>query len=341
MLRRNDIAIDTNIELNREEMKAIKNLSSYICGYKYDKDTIEKDIEIVHGCYKLNPGHKLMMDFDKLFMEFLNKKSKECEFFSKTLLHPKENKLYQDVLEYERLPFRYSRNPEVDMKLLGTILDAKSFDYGQIIHLLSPREYSTKLSDALYNFINAQGIFCEKFGEGPKIGWVSKFPNNDIEICDNFEEEKDLYNEEKNLSNPSAIGNYAELVFYKYLSKKRKDNERLLWVSRFVGDGFGYDIMSYNTSNKEVKLYEVKGSVSQGNCIKIELTEKESEMLKYAKENNIEYHMVKLFLNNEERLYDVFCKDRCHYLNKINDNKPRRVFVTSNENDKKLTYQII
>ena len=341
MLIRKDELVNTGIKYTLEEVKAIDNVERYMSGYKYNKETIFDDIKLVRNCYKINPGHDLLKNFDIQFMKFLNRKSNECEKYSQTVLNRKEEDFYQEALEFERLPFRYSRDPKVDFELLKTILNVSDIKYSDMIQFLSPRSNSSKLGNILYNTLVQFDIDHTDFGKKTKMGWVEEYPKKDREIYDRFIKAKELYKYNEKVEDTKAVGNYAELVFYKYLNKNRKDKEKFLWVSRFIGDGFGYDIMSVDNDTKETKLYEVKGSISLGNSTKIGLTERETAVFRYAKEKGIEYHMVKVYLGGEEiKIYDLhYDKEGKVQLNVLND-RPRYIFVEG-KNTKKLSYELI
>lgn len=340
MLTRSEELIDNGNKYTLEEVKAIENVENYLNGYKYDKSTILSDVDTVGRCYRINPGHKLLKTLDIGFMKLLNKRAKECELYSKTVLEPKSNDLFQEVLEFERLPFRYSKNPLVDEKIIRNIVGIEC-DYPTMIQLLSVNSNCPKLGEIFYNTLHQFEVTYSDFGNRPKMGWIEKMPNSDKEIYDKFLIAKDNYYKTGELGDSKSIGDYAELKYYKFLNKNRKPNERLLWVSRFLGDGFGYDIMSYNTKTKEVVLYEIKGSVSLGNSTKIELSERETAMFKFSKENNIEYHMVKVFFkDDEEKIYDIYYKDGKLDRNIIND-RERYLILPSDENARKLTYELL
>ena len=340
MFIRQDEFIDNGTKYNLREVEAIGNVDKYFCGYKYNKSTILEDIVYVGTGYNINPGHELLKSFDKNFMKFLNKKSIECDRFSKTMLEPKSNSLYDEVLCFERLPFRYSRNPIADEKILKTILNAKDFDYSGLIQALSPRNRNDDLNNILYASLVQFEVTPSDFGKRAKMGWFEKMPNSDKEIYDKFLIEKEYYYNNGECNDSKAVGDYAELEFYKYLNRNRKPGERLLWVSRFIGDGFGYDIMSYDTNTENAVLYEVKGSVSLGNSTKIELTETETNMFKYSMANNIEYHAVKVFFRSDkEIMYDIYCKDGEIKVNIINDIK--RNLIQPDLNEKKLVFNLL
>ena len=326
MLKRNDVLKDTGIKYTLEEVQAINNIHNYIRGYNYNGETAFNDIKLVGNCYKLNPGHRMLSQFDNDFLTYLDKKIIEVENFDKILLNPHENVLFQDVLNYYYLPFRHSKNPVLDKKIISTILNLKYDSYDQILFFLSVNSYGDKLIKEIHNFIAFEGIEFESLGRDARCGWVEKYPDNDKEIIERFNIAKENYYNEDNTKEiknryKKDIGNYAELEYFKYLNKNRKENEQIIWVSRFVGDGFGYDIMVYNNITKEVKLYEVKGSISLFYSKKLELTDTESNILRYASKNNIEYHAVKLFFDKDiTKIYEVCKKGNQTTIGAINDN---------------------
>lgn len=343
MLKRNDVLKDTGIKYTLEEVQAINNIHNYIRGYNYNEETAYNDIKLVGNCYKLNPGHRMLSQFDNDFLTYLNKKVNEVETFDSILLNPQENTFLQDVMKYYYLPFRYSKNPTLDKKIISTILNLKHDSYDKILFSLSFNSYGDKLAKEIHNFIAQEGIEFESLGKDARCGWVEKYPDKDQDIIDRFNIAKDNYHNEDNTKEvlkkyKKDIGNYAELEFFKYLNKNRKENEQILWVSRFVGDGFGYDIMVCNNKTKEVKLYEVKGSISLFYSKKFDLTLTESNILRSASESNVEYHIVKLFFDKDKtKIYEICKKGEKTTIDAVNDTV---YYILKDENNKKLTYEL-
>jgi len=346
MVKRSIPLKDTGIKYTYNEVQAINNINNFLKGNNYNEETALNDITLVGNCYKLNPGHKLLSDLDNNFLSYLDNKIREVEYFDKILLNPHENTYIQDTLKYYYLPFRNSKNPILDREILSTILKLNDKSYDQIIFFLSYYSYGKELIDQIHSFIAFYGITFESLGRDSRCGWYEKYPDTDKQIKDEFIIANDNYYNEDNTKETidkynKAIGNYAELEFFKYLNKNRKDEEQILWISRFVGDGFGYDIIVYNTITKEAILYEVKGSISIHKSRKIELTKTESNMLRFAMSNDTEYHMVKVFFGKDKtKIYDIGKKGDNYTFNIIND-RVDYIFEKEDEKTRKLTYELI
>lgn len=110
-----------------------------------------------------------------------------------------------------------------------------------------------------------------------------------------------------NLNDSYAIGNYAELVVFK-LQKQfltlcgRPDLAlKVKWVARDVGDGFGFDILSFDPITSEEILIEVKGTNKEENEYKFTLSANEKRLFDnsiiYSNEFK-KYYVYHVFINN-------------------------------------------
>ena len=102
----------------------------------------------------------------------------------------------------------------------------------------------------------------------------------------------------------SVLGRYGELEIYNMLKANLKPEEEIKWVSKDVGDLFGYDIIISNVITGEVKLIEVKTSYNNGGELTLSLNE--YNKLQESIRNGIEYEMYKLeYVNGERKLFKV------------------------------------
>ena len=74
--------------------------------------------------------------------------------------------------------------------------------------------------------------------------------------------------------------------------------ELVKWVARYYGDGFGYDVLSFDVKNNKEKLIEVKSS----KCNKYELTEGEYHTMLCAVNNNCDYYVYTYYYNEEKNI---------------------------------------
>jgi len=115
-----------------------------------------------------------------------------------------------------------------------------------------------------------------------------------------FEKIDNLIEDKRN----SALGRYGELEIYNMLKENLKLEEEIKWVSKDVGDLFGYDIIISNVMTGEVKLIEVKTSYNNGGELTLSLNE--YNKLQESIKNGIEYEMYKVeYVNGERKLFKV------------------------------------
>ena len=333
---------NTGVQFNARQLSAISNVLKYMADREYDKLNLKFDIDIVKQCYDINPY--LLKQFDNVFIEFLNKKAEEVERFNKILLKPNNNYFLQELFQYAYLPLRYSKDPIMDAKILVTFCGLTEDFYHTIIFALSDPKYknTSDYVNKIHCFIANEGISYEGFGKNSKIGWYEKYPETNEEIIDQFKIVKDEYRRSETILNNKAIGNYAELECIDFLKNIIEPNEEIIWVSRYIGDGFGYDIMIHNKLTNEVKLYEIKGSLSINQENIIGLTRPETTTLEIANSKNVEHHSVKFFFDNDiTRVYDVRNINGDVSLNQTNGRMMGYINKDYNEEERKLTYKLL
>ena len=116
-----------------------------------------------------------------------------------------------------------------------------------------------------------------------------------------IESSKSLSEEEKN----RVLGRYGELEIYNMLKKNLKPEEEIKWVSKDVGDLFGYDIIISNVITHEVRLIEVK--TSYNNVRELTLSLNEYNKLQESIKNGVVYEMYKVeYGNDEEKIFNTF-----------------------------------
>ena len=79
-------------------------------------------------------------------------------------------------------------------------------------------------------------------------------------------------------------------------------NEYVRWVARYDGDGFGYDVLSYDIIKNREKLIEVKSSITNN----YELTENEYNTMKDTINNNYsDYYIYKYYYDQLTNLINL------------------------------------
>lgn len=92
------------------------------------------------------------------------------------------------------------------------------------------------------------------------------------------------------------IGGYGELLFYNKLVETTETE--VTWVSRYHGDKYGFDFVTYDEISREFTFYEVKTTINPDNLGKFYLTP--NEYKKYQRISNIclDYGKVKFVIVN-------------------------------------------
>ena len=133
------------------------------------------------------------------------------------------------------------------------------------------------------------------------------------EMIFKYSPKKELYDKYASLYNPySVVVNdrnnfyiWAENAAYNYELEKNKDlnmDDKVLWVSRYYGDGYGFDILSINKETNREKLIEVKSGMTK----ECSLTENEANVMRNCKYKNCDYYVYRYYYkennNSEEKV---------------------------------------
>ena len=134
----------------------------------------------------------------------------------------------------------------------------------------------------LYSIFNIDDKFNSNLGKQvfeivPKI-YNSKYDQYK-EVCDgNFSK--------INISDPNWFYIWGEYDTYALQKSSLKDYKYpVIWVSKDYGDGYGYDVLSFDEKNDQEKLIEVK----TGKKNEFDLTENENKVMRNAHLNNAIY----------------------------------------------------
>ena len=225
---------------------------------------------------------------------------------------------------YENLPLK-DRNLDKEKKLLSRLLsepiclDDYRYLICKMLFAMKNNGYSDINSDKVHSidsWLFYGNIYYSSFGTDGND--YNQFRINKKRYYGTDDEIRNTYL--NNLNDSYAIGNYAELVVFK-LQKQfltlcgRPDLAlKVKWVARDVGDGFGFDILSFDPYTSEEIIIEVKGTRLKQNEFNFELTNKENQFL-YSSvndpNNNSKYLIYHVYIDkyNNEDIYPVSIVD--------------------------------
>ena len=289
------------------------NVIKYLTGDYYNISTIYDDIKQTFE--DINSGkHNIALDkFHFALNQYLNYRYTECINFAKILMldgYPNE---YLQIMQYYNLPFKNSRDPKAEKLLFSSLMNYPDIGLDYVIMgLLGYYEYekfngNQEFLNRMYFFFHFQPLSFEDLNKSQRVGWIDKMPSDQNQIIQEYNQV---------LANPAdpkfakKVGNYGELMFYKYLKDNIHDKAQLIWVSKDIGDGFGYDIAVYDSLYNKLYLYEVKTTTKDEYFVETSLNEYESRICNLMRDHDdTEYHIIKILLGNEVRMIDINDKD--------------------------------
>lgn len=288
----------TSIEYN-----AVNNLILFL---EKDIDISCEYIVIALEVCKQNKTDSNVNYLQQLLSKRIEKRINEVKMFNKILSNNDLSYMEQKLYAFKYLPFKDS-NIEIEKNIFAILLNNPSIIeyYDSLISSLSicdNRQDMIQLSNQIRDFIYWEQIGYDNFKTGKLLSPIHEYPS-DKEIINRFRNISD-YPEEKNI----IIGQYSEMICYyneihKLYNLNRQDlAQRVIWVSKEVGDGFGYDIFSFNLQSNHQKLLEVKGTTKADNEYNFELSANEYRTL-----SNIELRMN----DNKDKMYDYIINRIC------------------------------
>ena len=311
-------------------MYYVINVINYISGQTYDEKTILEDIDkTFDALYSstsvksifysqpfrvVNPGkpNALLEDFCSKLGIYLQLLQNKVITFANCLAidgYPWE---YQDIMCYYNMPFRYSRNPMADKKIFQRLYRIEQIGIDQVIMYLLTGYQEEKFNrnqsflNKLNYFFNGQGISFDSIGKSQHMGWLGYMPLSQQQIINDYLETKD--NKDDPLHN-KKIGNYGELMYYRYLQQHIPNTQQLMWVSNNLGDGFGYDIAVYDSIANKIYLYEVKATDNPKNFSSCSLEEYEARIRDIIEPHtDSEYHVIRIGLGDTIQMVDIDSK---------------------------------
>lgn len=279
---------------NFEGQSQIRNLLN---NENYDKEKADQFLKVNAS---IPMSSELFYDTDR-YIRMQQSKIQETDAVFKSLKLPPELK---KVLMCEKLPFRTKTKDMVRYNLIQDYLErvlytthsSCIYDNIKYYNAVSERNIQYVRGYFEYNGIDLNNkksigdIFCN-------YGNPYKDPDG---IKSDFEKIDNLIEDKRN----SALGRYGELEIYNMLKENLKLEEEIKWVSKDVGDLFGYDIIISNVITGEVRLIEVKTSYNNGGELTLSLNE--YNKLQESIRNGIEYEMYKVeYVNGERKLFKV------------------------------------
>lgn len=249
-------------ELLNKMIAYFKNNNSQI-DFNYQK----KEIDNILRNHSNNSKVILLKD---LIEDCVYRRINECSLFGTILMLDEYTKIERYLLAHYYIPFK---NGDYE------------FERDCFLSVYSKKEYYS-LSDLIHNFALNNGTIVDKdrindFLRDHKMDSLNGFKKykNPYKIHIWKEDNAEIKQDYKNLANMpdeernSIIGDFGETIVYEYerqrLHKMGRDDlaDRVLHVSRYLGDIYGYDILSFDgTKDKEgndcIFLIEVKGYYS-------------------------------------------------------------------------------
>lgn len=283
---------------NFEGQSQIRNLLN---NEDYDKEKVDQFLKD-NASIPMSP--ELSYDTNGYIKLQQSKIQETNEIFNSSKLSPELKK----VLMCEKLPFRTKTKDIVRYNLIQDYLGHVFYTkYSPCIY--DNIKYFNAVPDAVSeeNIQKVRGYFeyngidlnNKKSIENMFCNYGNPYKNQDG-LRKDFERINSFSEEERNC----VLGRYGELEIYNMLKGNLKPEEEIKWVSKDVGDLFGYDIIISNEITHEVRLIEVK--TSYNNVRKLTLSLNEYNKLQESIKNGVVYEMYKVeYGNDEEKIFKV------------------------------------
>ena len=284
----------------------VQNIINYLSDESYDKDSIYDDID---RCMALHNQQIPIDGLDKLRTEYLKmikKRQDEAVKFYNAVNTNYPSLVLSNVRMFENYPFRQSRDPKADRDLIVKLngIDKKfNNTTEQFIFLVllllyhSGVKYEESFQDTLYNIVFNYGdvggpIDVDNMDKAIYVSRIGdkKFPQS-------LDAAKDLFNKYGDNETTGFFGEYIAIKFIK--EHMLNDGDQIVWVSRTLGDGYGFDILVENPITNKYVVYEVKAHQNEDNfnSDNLSYTEDVYRHNSLDKNNNYDYRVIKLLLN--------------------------------------------
>ncbi len=284
---------------------SIINVNDYILGKKYNRNTIINDINTSIDLLFNNSNNVLLNELRNNLSFYLSRKADDCINFINFIENNNyDNPIVYNLYEKYNLPFINSKDPRVDQYLLSKLFKIDNLELAHAIYYLccfKDRSYISKISlkETLHNYLGSDMIDFQYFGVNPMLGHVDSFEESEEDIADNME---NLRSRANTKNHNSVVAHYAELVVYEYLKDNIGNKQDLKWVSRDIGDGFGYDLAVVNEDNS-ASLYEVKGLYNRDYA---DISDHEHNLINYSsKHDDLDYHIMVVLTKDNDTIVDI------------------------------------
>jgi hypothetical protein len=303
----------------------VQNVINYLNGSDYNRATLPSDINIVCSWAHNKINFEGFDEFDRLFRQMINKRTYECIKFFNNHYTNYPSYLLEWCELYRDYPFRQSRDPLMDrdifFKTIGfdnSKLDCVSELYSIITGLLStagiqiPDDFQDKAYNTICNFGLPGGPFTIDNLRYAK--YVSRMSNTPFP--ETLDDAREVYTLDPNKEN---TGFFGEHLAVDYIKKFLGPDDEIIWASKDIGDGFGFDILIYNHVTNKVTVFEIKAANSEEEFNKDELTFHENICKERSldKSNGYEFRELRLLLNRGFCDYvpssDISKMDLCYY----------------------------
>ncbi|MCR5224327.1 MAG: DUF3883 domain-containing protein [Bacilli bacterium] len=293
-------------------------------------DSLLDDVERAYVDYKTLAPNDATVKLHTAFYQYLQQKFNEVVNFANILMMSGYPLEYKDLMLYYNMPFRSARNPMVDKRIIELMLGIDDLRIDQfIMGILGDYERdrfngNSKFLDELYYFFYDQRISFESIGHSQKIGWMSeKIPYDPNQIITNY---NNAMANKNSTIDCKAIGDFGEYLFYQYLLNNSKETDQNLWISRDLGDGFGYDLAKYDSSINMIKLYEVKTTTRPDKFYNVDLSEFESRICNnYKNLTDTEYHVIRVLVGDNTQMIDI--NDKTEEIKDLYQNAPSKILL--------------
>ena len=286
--------------------------------YNNIKDKQQKTIEEKEFFNDLLYSNELLLiQLTYNLRKLVDKRRQELIEFIKIFNHYDDSETFR-IEAYKKLPFRYSRF-KTELVILNKYFN-KQFDsyYSLLLELYKLTNYKNEnIFTNVYTFLKDEKVSFDSFDKDSKDN--TKYAIHPEEI---YQTKSELYKLLKSgiysrREYTKKLGQYAEFIVYenekRILEQAGRQDlaNKVIFVSREIGDGLGYDILSFDSTTGEEKLIEVKGTEhtllikdeqkikNEKNYLDISYNEmKKMDNCNYGNESNKHYCIYVVFFKN-------------------------------------------
>lgn len=300
-----------------DELKDYKDdICKDMCSGSYEKIDYYTDL---YGLSNLFDKYQVYNFLRKTVIDFLEFYTIDntCKDFYKKQLEQNASPLFLIYQHFEYLICNYIGKREIYGSFPAFIKGlVEFFELSDI--KLTEDEYYNVLKKSDYN------KFEENYREDYEKLFIKPVPRSPQNNYNSYN--MAIIGENINFSDKEIRWRWAERDTHsmerKYLHQNNVDDidKKVIWVSRYHGDGFGYDILSYDKETDNEKLIEVKTTLGKS----FELSSDELRRMYYVANNDhCDYY-----------IYGYFFKEYQPNLVKLKLDKETMSFIDIDNNDK-------